>query len=70
MPRVEQTVDISASPETVWFFLSDPTYTPKLVPDMISNEAEPAGPAVEGQKTRGILKVAGRKMKVFTRLRR
>ena len=37
MATVEQTVDIAASPETVWSIITDPSNLPKLVPDLISN---------------------------------
>jgi carbon monoxide dehydrogenase subunit G len=66
MGRVEQTVEISAPPETVWSILSDPTSIPKLIPDVISNEVDPAGPLVLGQKAHLTGKMAGRKVEFFS----
>lgn len=66
MGRVEQTVEISATPETVWSILSDPTSIPKLIPDVISNEVDPAGTLTVGQKGHLIGKMAGRKVEFFT----
>jgi hypothetical protein len=43
MPGLEQRLDISAPPATVWSIIADPSYLPKLVPDMLPNEAEPQG---------------------------
>ncbi len=66
MPTVEQTVDISASPETVWSIVADPSYIPKLVPDIISNEVDPPGMATVGQKGHTVGKIGGRKVEIFT----
>ncbi len=66
MGRVEQTVEISAPPETVWSIISDPTYLPKLVPDIISNEVDPPGSVTVGQKGHSLGKIAGRKVELFT----
>jgi len=66
MPSVEQTLDISASPETVWGFLADPSFVPKLIPDVISNETDPPGPATVGQKGHTTGKIAGRRVEFFT----
>jgi carbon monoxide dehydrogenase subunit G len=68
MPSVEQTLDISAPPATVWNIIADPSYLPKLVPDMISNEAEPQGSAIVGQKNHAVGKIAGRKVEIFTEI--
>ncbi len=66
MATVEQTVDIAASPETVWSIIADPSYVPKLAPDILSNEVDPPGLATVGQKSRSTGKIAGRKVEVFT----
>ncbi len=65
MGRVEQAVEISATPENVWSILSDPTSIPKLIPDVISNEVDPAGTLTVGQKAHLIGKMAGRKVEFF-----
>ncbi len=66
MATVEQTVDIAASPETVWSIITDPSYVPKLLPDVVSNEVDPPGSAVVGQKGHAIGKIAGRKVEFFS----
>ncbi len=65
MPIIEQTVEISASPQTVWSIVADPSYFPKLIPDVISNEVNPPGMATVGQKSHVIAKLAGRKVEAF-----
>jgi len=62
MATVEQTVDIAASPETVWSIITDPSNLPKLVPDLISNEVDPPGRAAVGQKGHAV----GRRVDIFT----
>lgn len=66
MPTVEQTVDIAAPLETVWNIIADPTLAPKLMPDIISVEFEPAGTVTVGQKGHAIGKMGGRKTEFFT----
>jgi uncharacterized protein YndB with AHSA1/START domain len=66
MPTVEQTVDIAAPLETVWNIVADPTLVPKLVPDIISNESEPAGMVTVGQKGHAVGKIGGRRTEFFT----
>ncbi len=66
MPSVEQTVDISASPEIVWSIVADPSYVPKLAPDILTNEVDPPGMATVGQRGHTIGKIAGRRVEIFT----
>ena len=66
MPDVEQTLDIAAPLEAVWSILADPTFIPKLVPDIVSNEVDPPGMITLGQKSHSIGKMAGRKVEFFT----
>ncbi len=66
MPTVEQTVDIAAPIETVWSIVTDSTIVPKLVPDIISNESDPPGMAVLGQKGHAIGKIGGRRTEFFS----
>jgi carbon monoxide dehydrogenase subunit G len=68
MSKIEKTVEISASPETVWSIIADPTYFTKLVPDLISYEVDPPGMAVVGQKAHGTGKLAGRKVEIFSEI--
>lgn len=65
MPKIERTVEVAASPETCWSIIADPSYFPKLLPDIISAEYEPPGLATVGQKAHITMKVAGRKVEVF-----
>jgi len=66
MPNVEQTVEISASPETVWGILANPAMVPKLIPDVVSNESDPPGMVSVGQKGHAIGKMVGRRVEFFT----
>jgi len=66
MPTVEQTVDIAAPIESVWNIVADPSLIPKLVPDIISNESDPAGMATVGQKGHAIGKIGGRRTEMFS----
>lgn len=68
MPSVEQSLDISAPPSTVWSILADPSLVPKLIPDVISNEVNPPGMATLGQKGHTIGKIAGRRVEFFTEI--
>jgi carbon monoxide dehydrogenase subunit G len=62
MEHVEQTVDISAKAEEVWEIISDPVQIVKLIPDVLSIEADPPGHSAVGQRTRTVVKVGRRKM--------
>ncbi len=66
MPRIEDSAEISATPGTVWSVIADPSMLPKLVPDIISSEADPAGMATVGQKGHFIGKMGGRRVEIFT----
>ncbi len=66
MASVEQTLDISAPPETVWGILADPSFVPKLVPAILTNEVDPPGMATLGQKGHTVGKLAGRRVEFFT----
>ena len=66
MPKIENTIEVNASPETVWSIVADPTYITKLTPDILSFTVEPPGLTTVGQKGHGIFKVAGRRTEFFT----
>lgn len=66
MPTFERSIEIAASPETVWKIASDPTLIPKVFPDVISATADPPGLAQVGQKVTVTAKVAGRRVQVTT----
>ncbi len=61
MPTIEQSIEIAASPQTVWSIVSDPSMTPKIFPDVVSAKVEPPGPASVGQKSTLVVKVGGRR---------
>ncbi len=63
MPTFERTIEIAASPETVWKIAADPTLVTKVFPDVISVTAEPPGMAHIGQKVTLTGKVAGRRVR-------
>ncbi len=63
MPTFERTIEIAASPETVWKIAADPTLAPKIFPNVISVIAEPPGMAHIGQKVTLTGKIAGRRVR-------
>ncbi len=66
MPTFERTIEIAASPETVWKIAADPTLLPKILPDVISVTAEPPGMEHVGQKVTLTAKIAGRRVQQRT----
>ncbi len=62
MPTFERSVEIAASPETVWKIAADPTFAPKIFPNIISITADPPGMAHVGQKGTITGKIAGRRV--------
>jgi len=62
MPTFERSIEIVASPETVWSIIADPSYATKVMPDVISITSDPPGMAQVGQKITLTAKVAGRKV--------
>ncbi len=61
MPTIERSIEITATPQTVWSILSDPSLTPKLFPDVVSIRSDPPGLAAIGQKNIFVAKVGGRR---------
>ena len=57
MTRVENATEIDSPPSTVWHVLTDPSYIPKLYPNIITVEMNPPGQVVRGQKGRLLGKV-------------
>ena len=41
MPAFERSIEIAASPETVWKIAADQSLVPKIFPDTISVNADP-----------------------------
>ncbi len=66
MPIFERSIEIAASPETVWKIAADPTLALKVFPDVISVTAEPPGMAHIGQKLTLTAKIAGRRVQQTT----
>jgi carbon monoxide dehydrogenase subunit G len=64
MPTAERTVEISASPETVWSIITDPSMVPKMFPDVVSCVSDPPMPAppAVGNKLIMTAKIAGRRV--------
>lgn len=58
-------VVVLASPEAVWDVLTDPSYGPKLYPDVVHMEARPAGPAVIAQKRTALARAGRRRLEIF-----
>ncbi len=61
MPIIERSIEIAATPQTVWSIASDPSLTPKLFPDVVSIRSDPQGLATVGQKNVIVAKVGGRR---------
>ena len=66
MPTFERSIEIAASPETVWNIVADPSLVPKIFPDVISATSDPPGMAQVGQKVSVTAKVAGRRIQTTT----
>jgi uncharacterized membrane protein len=62
MPTFERSIEIAASPETVWNIIRDNSLIPKVMPDVISVTTDPPGMAQVGQKVTVTAKAAGRKV--------
>ncbi len=65
MPKIERSLEISASPAKIWSIVADWNYSSKLATDVLSTEADPPGPAAVGQKIHQVAKVGGRKIDLF-----
>jgi carbon monoxide dehydrogenase subunit G len=68
MPKIEGSIEIAASPETVWSLLADRENEFKFYPALVSHEVDPPGLAVLGQKAHSIGKIAGMKVETFTEI--
>ena len=66
MPTFERSIEIAASPETVWKIAADPSLIPKVFPDVISATTDRPGLAQVGQKVTVTAKVAGRRVQATT----
>jgi carbon monoxide dehydrogenase subunit G len=66
MPTFERSIEISASPVTVWSIAADPSLLPKVAPDVISITVDPPGMSQVGQKSTVTAKVAGRRLQTFS----
>jgi len=65
MPRVEKEIEIESPPGTVWNVLTDPTYLPKLYPNIVTLQTNPPGRAVPGQRADLVARVGGAKIRVL-----
>jgi carbon monoxide dehydrogenase subunit G len=66
MPSLEQSLDVAASPETVWSILADPAFVPKLYPDIISAIPSQPGMVKIGSVVAITAKINGRKVSTTT----
>jgi carbon monoxide dehydrogenase subunit G len=62
--RVEKLIEIDAPTGTIWAVLTDPSYLPKLYPDIVTVEANPPGRTVRGQNCTLIGRVGTSKIRV------
>jgi len=68
MLKIEGSIEVAASPETVWSLLADRENEFKFYPVLKSHEIDPPGLAVLGQKSHSISKIAGMKVEAFTEI--
>jgi carbon monoxide dehydrogenase subunit G len=68
MPKIDGSVEIAASPETVWSMLADRENEFKFYPAVVSHEIDPPGLAVLGQKNHSKAKIGGMKVETFTEI--
>ena len=66
MPKIEQSLEISASPQKIWSIVADWSNNAKLAPDVLSTEADPPGLAAVGQKIHQVAKVGGRRVDLYS----
>jgi len=68
MPNIDESVEVAASPETIWAVLSDRENEFKFYPSLVWHQIDPPGLAVLGQKAHSIGKVGGMKVETFTEI--
>jgi len=68
MAKIAGSIEIGASPETVWSILVDRENEFKFYPNLVSHEIDPPGLAVLGQKSHSIGKIGGMKVATFTEI--
>jgi carbon monoxide dehydrogenase subunit G len=68
MPKIDESIDVAAAPETVWAVLSDRENEFKFYPSLVWHQIDPPGLAVLGQKAHSIGRVGGVKVETFTEI--
>jgi carbon monoxide dehydrogenase subunit G len=68
MHKIEGSIEVTASPETVWSILADRENEFKFYPALVSHEIDPPGLAVLGQKSHAKAKIRGMKVETFTEI--
>lgn len=68
MAKIAGSIEILASPETVWSILLDRENEFKFYPNLVSHQIDPPGLAVLGQKSHAIGKIGGMKVETFTEI--
>jgi carbon monoxide dehydrogenase subunit G len=66
--KIAGSIQIAASPETVWSILLDRENEFKFYPNLVSHQIDPPGLAVLGQKSHSIGKMGGMKVETFTEI--
>jgi carbon monoxide dehydrogenase subunit G len=68
MPNIERSIEVAAKPETVWSVVADPSYLPKLYPDILTAVPSQPGPVRVGTKVDITGKLAGRRIQAPTEI--
>jgi len=68
MAKIEGSIEVAASRETVWSILADRENEFKFYPALVSHEIDPPGLAVLGQKSHAKAKIRGMKVETFTEI--
>ena len=67
MVVVETETVINAPAATIWAVVTNPTYMPKLYPDILTSVADSPGPATSNQKMHLAGKVGRRRLDMFAK---
>ncbi len=70
MTRVEDIIEIESPASTVWAVLTDPSYLPKLYPDVITSEAIPPGKLALGSKVEVLARLGKVRVEVYVEVTR
>ena len=68
--RVEDIIEIESPRSTVWKVLTDPSFLPKLYPDVITEETSPPGMLKVGTKAKVLAKLGKVRVEVYVEVTR